>query len=385
MSALTISLFLRKWTRDSKGREHGCKLPTAYPHKDPLLGLDLFLNTGSAIQEYRYLPELTRRYNKLGNTFSSKSLGSASINSIEPENIQAVFSSNFNDWGVEPVRLPAQDPFCGRGFITTDGPAWEHSRSLLRPSFNKGNAINLPTLETHLKEVIDRIPKDGSTVDLQPLLFSLVRVPSLLKRGDESAHSAQYLDTATLFLFGESIDSLSGDTSTEAQAFLKAFDHSMLGSGIQIALGPFKFLYSYMDSKWLKSCEVTHHFVDRYVNKALELRQTMDKKNLQSEKESGSIRNPYTLLSGMAEQTADKIVLRNEILQALMAAQETTAALISNVFFLLSRHQPIWTQLRKEVLRFQGQHPDQESLQRMRCLRNVLNESKLFSFRFLFD
>lgn len=175
LCAVSVYFLLQKWNRSSAARQHGCQPPPAYPHKDPLLGLDLFLNTGSAIQEHRYLPELTRRYNTLGNTFSAKSLGSSSINSIEPENIKAVFSSNFNDWGVEPVRLPAQDPFCGRGFITTDGPSWEHSRSLLRPSFNRGNAVDLFTLETYLSKVIDRIPRDGSTVDLQPLLFSLVR------------------------------------------------------------------------------------------------------------------------------------------------------------------------------------------------------------------
>ena len=44
----------------------------------------------------------------------------------------------------------------------------------------------------------------------------------------------------------------------------------------------------------------------------------------------------------MAQKTEDKKELRNEILQALMAAQETTAALISNVFFLLSRNEFIW-------------------------------------------
>lgn len=98
-----------------------------------------------------------------------------SINSIEPENVRTVFSSKWNDWGVEAVRLPAQLPFCGRGFITTDGAAWEHSRSLLRPSFYKGNAVHLPTLELYLQQVLDRIPKDGSTVDLQPLLYSLFR------------------------------------------------------------------------------------------------------------------------------------------------------------------------------------------------------------------
>lgn len=170
----SIYYLMSKWYRDSKARQHGCSPPRAYPHKDPLLGIDLFLQTGSAIQNHRYLSELTRRYTALGNTFSAKSLGSSSINSIEPENIRAVFSSNFKDWGVEAVRLPAQDPFCGRGFITTDGTAWEHSRSLLRPSFNRGTAINLPILKKYLEKIIYRIPRDGSTFDLQPMLFSLV-------------------------------------------------------------------------------------------------------------------------------------------------------------------------------------------------------------------
>jgi len=170
-----VYYLIKKRYRDSKARQHGCDPPRAYPQKDPFLGIDLFLQTGDAIQNHRYLSELTRRYAALGNTFSAKSLGTSSINSIEPENIKAVFLSNFNDWGVEPVRLPAQGLFCGRGFITTDGAAWEHSRSLLRPSFNKGTAINLPVLEKYLRRVIDRIPRDGSTFDLQPMLFSLVR------------------------------------------------------------------------------------------------------------------------------------------------------------------------------------------------------------------
>ena len=169
-----VYFLIKKRYRYSKARQHGCYPPRAYPQKDPFLGVDLFLQTGNAIQNHRYLSELTRRYTAMGNTFSAKSLGTSSINSIEPANIKAVFLSNFNDWGVEPIRLPAQDPFCGRGFITTDGAAWEHSRSLLRPSFNKRTAIDLPVLETYLRRVIDRIPRDGSTFDLQPMLFSLV-------------------------------------------------------------------------------------------------------------------------------------------------------------------------------------------------------------------
>ncbi|KAL8965639.1 MAG: hypothetical protein Q9183_003754, partial [Haloplaca sp. 2 TL-2023] len=326
-----------------KARSRGYHSPRTYPHKGHF-GIGLFLNTGKAIQENRYLSELIRRYTLLGNTFGAKFLGSSSIHSIEPENIKAVFSTNAKDWGVQPVRLPAQDPFCGRGFITTDGAAWEHSRSLLQPSFQKGNAVDLPTVERYLKTVIDRIPGDGETFDLQPLLFSL------------------YLDTATLFLFGESINSLSNETSQEAQTFLKAFDHAMQGSGIRIALGPVKILYPYFNSGWLKSCKRTHQFADKCVAKALRDRHL-------------SSARPYTLLSGMASQTDDKLTLRNEILQALMAAQETTAALISNVFFLLSRHPSVWNRLRDEVSSAPDPRLDEKSVLNMYYLRNILNET----------
>lgn len=150
----------------------------------------------------------------------------------------------------------------------------------------------------------------------------------------------------------------------------------MLGSGIQIALGPFKFLYRYMDPKWLASCKITHQFAEKYVHRALQHRQTITKEVSQAEKVSEGTRKPYVLLFGMAEQTGDTVELRNEVLQALMAAQETTAALISNFFFLLSRNAVVWQRLRKEIVARGHADLDQELLQGMDYLRNVLNESE---------
>lgn len=161
-------------------RANGCHQPKKFPHKDPFLGIDLFLQAGKLFEENRYLPELVRRYNENGHTFQINLLGTPSINTIEPENLQTIYSLKFQDWGVQPVRLPAQEPFCGRGFITTDGAAWERSRSLLKPSFRKSNIANLSILEKYLIKVIERIPSDGSTVDLQPLFLSLVRLPFLI-------------------------------------------------------------------------------------------------------------------------------------------------------------------------------------------------------------
>ena len=149
----------------------------------------------------------------------------------------------------------------------------------------------------------------------------------------------------------------------------------MLGSGIRIALGPFKFLYPYMDSKWLESCAVTHKFADKFVQKALEYRSRRVIRTPGLKPEEMTRRKSLVLLHALAEQTEDPIELRNEILQALMAAQETTAALISNVFFLLSRHPLVWQELRNEVIDLGKAEPSVDCLQDMTYLNKVLNES----------
>lgn len=149
----------------------------------------------------------------------------------------------------------------------------------------------------------------------------------------------------------------------------------MLGSGIRIALGPFKFLYPYMDSKWLESCAITHKFADKFVQKALEYRRRRAIRTPGSQPDEMTGQKSPVLLHALAEQTEDSIELRNEILQALMAAQETTAALISNVFFLISRHPLVWQELRNEVIDLGKAELSVDCLQNMKYLSQVLNES----------
>ncbi|KAL8852436.1 MAG: hypothetical protein Q9221_002666 [Calogaya cf. arnoldii] len=346
-------------------RSNGCLPPKRYPHKDPFLGLDFFLETGKIFSENRYLPELVARYNTYGPTFQTNLFGTPSVNTIEPKNLQAVYSSNSKDWGIEPLRLPAQDPFCGRGFITTDGAAWEHSRALLKPGFNRANIVaGLEGLGKALDKMMDKIPSDGGTVDLQALFFDL------------------YLDTSTEFLFGESFGALSNSTSKDSHAFMEAFNHAMFGSGFRIALGPFKFLYQ--NAKWQEACKTTHAFADKYVQKALEYRQSVfsgsslinDKNNINMDESRFPTRSK-PLLYHLALQTSSPLTLRNEILQVLMAAEGTTAALLSNVFFLLARHPSIYEKLRQEVLALGGEEPDFDRLSHMKYLQNVLKETTI--------
>ena len=152
---------------------NGCQPPRQYPHKEPVFGLDLFLQAGKMFEENRFLPVMFQRYKENGLTFETKTLGTPTICSCEPENLQSVFATNASNWGVS-YRLPALMDYCGRGFLTTDGAEWEHSRALLNPSFAKANISDHLDFEHHLKLMINRIPRDGSMIDLQTLLFSLV-------------------------------------------------------------------------------------------------------------------------------------------------------------------------------------------------------------------
>jgi hypothetical protein len=147
-------------------------------------------------------------------------------------------------WAVG-YRLPALGPYCGSGFLTTDGIAWEHSRALLTPSFLRSNISDHTDFARYLDMMIDKIPIDGSPVDFQTLLFGL------------------YLDTATLWLFGESFESLSG-AGAEADAFIHSFGDSLGVGGFRMVLGPLQFFHR--SSKWHASNRANQAFIEKYVD-----------------------------------------------------------------------------------------------------------------------
>jgi len=157
-----------------EARRHRCQPARRYRHKDPIFGLDIFLRTGNAMSKNRFLDEHQQRYDTYGRTFEALNFGSRVIYSVHPDNVRAVWSKNAADWGIQPVRLHNMQPFCGMGFITTDGEEWKRSHALLKPGFHNSNISDLAPLEEHLRMMLEQIPMDGSAFDLQPWIFKLV-------------------------------------------------------------------------------------------------------------------------------------------------------------------------------------------------------------------
>ena len=97
-----------------------------------------------------------------------------------------------------------------------------------------------------------------------------------------------------------------------------------------------------------------------------------DARDSKSEKHPNS---RYVFLHELVSQTSDKVKIRSELLNILLAGRDTTASLLSNFWFELANRPGVWGRLRREVDSQDGEPPTFEKLKDMKYLRAVLNES----------
>ncbi|KAF7880338.1 uncharacterized protein EAF02_007184 [Botrytis sinoallii] len=332
-------------------KEHGCEEPPKRSSKYPF-GIDLFLDKMKNIKNHKHLESIMNHHNELGSTYTEESIGTTTIFTIDPQNLQTYYSTNFKDYGVYHLRKKAFSPLLGDGVFSTDGPFWEHSRALIRPTFTRYNVANFPAFEIHLQRFLKLIPRDGRTVNLSSLLDDL------------------FLDTSTEFIFGQSVDALdeSSDEASDSHRFLNSFHHAQR-------------------DRWdKKERRAVHKLVDAHIDKALELRReylasrksrTNPDPSSSSDGEDEEENHRYILLHEMAKETDDRRELRNQTLQVFLAGHEATAIGVGNAIFWLCRNQKVWEKLRREVS--EHREKDEEltfkSLKGMRYLQWVVNET----------
>jgi hypothetical protein len=195
---------------------------------------------------------------------------------------------------------------------------------------------------------------DGSTVDLQTLLFNFT------------------LDSATEFLFGHSVNFQLSPAGSEAAKFSAAFDRAQEHLQTRALVGRFRSLLR--NRQFKDDCYFVHAFVDGYVAE-MQNHLTLDhRKGNQDEQGGASVR--YNLMGELADATNDPVQLRNELLNVLLAARDTTASLLSSTFFLLARNPRVWDRLQSEVAQLNARPPSYENTRDMRYVRAVLHESK---------
>lgn len=167
------------------------------------------------------------------------------------------------------------------------------------------------------------------------------------------------------------------DNATEsATALHHALDYAQQGTILRLRLG--NLMFAHYDPKFRESCKTVHSFAQKFVDKALEFR----RKNVHLPPEKWEHhRNPegiqtYIFLEELAKQTDDPVLLRDQIVNMILAARDTTAGLLSFTVFMLARHPAIWEKARGEVLEHYCEPLTYDALNKMTYLRYVIQESK---------
>lgn len=157
----------------------GCSPVSQYPHRDPLLGYDLHRLIQRGKADGNLIPALQRAYADAGKgqTFQALTWGIKTLHTTNSDNLKAILTADFGDFGVEAIRKAFSDPWIGGGIMLSDGIVWKTSRAMVKPSLSKSHFWDLSQFGKHVDRLLEAIPANGTTVDLQPLFFRFVRSP----------------------------------------------------------------------------------------------------------------------------------------------------------------------------------------------------------------
>ncbi|KAJ5612017.1 Cytochrome P450 E-class CYP52 [Penicillium lagena] len=333
-----IRLLFTSWQRSRQVKSLGCGAVPRYPYKDPL-GISNLLQLLAADRDHA-IPELAAKRmevmsnleNRYVSTFILRNLGRDNLFTADPKNIQAVLATQFKDFGLGAARHTSLHPLLGTGIFTADGEDWSRSRSLLRPQFTREQISQLDLEEEHVQKAMQALPVAANgwtaSTDIQSIFFRLT------------------IDSATEFLFGESVESQIGalqGLNRPEDKFASYFDRSQW---VAAQRGRFeKFSWVVDNKKTRHSDAQVRAFVDKFVKNALDAVQQNEKKKPLDEEKPAS----YVFLYALVASTHDPIELRSQLLNILLAGRDTTASLLSWTIQMLTRHPAVFHKLRETI------------------------------------
>jgi cytochrome P450 len=193
---------------------------------------------------------------------------------------------------------------------------------------------DLGLFETHVKDLLDALQGTLGLGDWTPTF----NMQPLFERFT--------MDTATQFLFGESVHSQkddSTDTSTlfskkEMMQFVDAFFKAEKTTAKSLIYGDLYWLAH--NRKFKEQCKVVHNFVDTYVQRHL--------RDGGEDQKSGT--GKYVVLDAIVAEVKDPQELRSQLLSILLAGSDTISGTLGFLFASLAQYPHIFKKLRNIII-----------------------------------
>ncbi|CAE6471441.1 unnamed protein product [Rhizoctonia solani] len=318
--------------------------------------------------------------NEYGYTFNLRLFGEDQIMTMEPENIKAILSTDFNSYEKGPVFKEKMDSVLGKGVFNADGDMWKFHRGISRPYFSRDRISHFDNFARHsdlaISKILSRLNEPA-----RPGLPVAVDFQDVVARFT--------LDSGTEFLFGQDVNSLLAPLpypqekpKDNSASFAAAFGRAQDLLADRFSLGS---LWPWMELFWNRT-EQEMKVIDAYVTPILK-RKLDEKRALGFDAKSKTVAENTnaneleeagdTLLDHLVQLTDDISVIKDELVNILVAARDTTAATLTFAAYMLAENPQIMAKLRGEILSRLGtsNYPTPEDFKEMKYLRAVLNET----------
>ncbi|KAH8590372.1 cytochrome P450 [Bisporella sp. PMI_857] len=305
------------------GEQQGCQpIKVKLPYRWPL-AIDIVRRGFRAHWDKKLLQLFQDLYDGLGPNIEQTLLGGTGFVTIDPENIETMLSTKFNDYGFGP-RRNAFFTLLGEGIFNQDGPPWKHSRALLRRQFIRMQYQDLTAFQEHADNLVNTLKAFSGTVDMQPLFFRYT------------------LDTTTALIFGQSVNSLVNEGQ---DSFSTDFSEAADITSYRGRLGDLYWVYT--PTRFSQACKAIKIYVDGYVQSAMK---SLD----QSKESSEDSSDQFVFIKELQDELRDPILVRDQLVSCLLAGRDTTACLMSWTFRLLVQYPEALNKLRKEITEVLG-------------------------------
>lgn len=148
----------------------------------------------------------------------------------------------------------------------------------------------------------------------------------------------------------------------DAQQFNKLWQQGVLGMGLRLLLGGPVSKWLLPKARYTQVCNSLHSFIDFAIEKE-------ETKVHQSDRKAKSMAE---IVSPQAKDRADG---RSQLMQTMLASQDTTGVLTCNVIQILSTHPDRWSKLREEVLTAGPELMTWDGLRENKTIQNILSET----------
>ncbi|EIW81950.1 cytochrome P450 [Coniophora puteana RWD-64-598 SS2] len=327
--------------------------------------------------EVGYISDVQRRdAETVGNTMSTPVLWQNRIQTSEPEYVKAILATQFKSFEKGPVLFEQFKSLFGIGVFNSDGDMWKFHRTMTRPFFNKDRISHFDAVDRHAEDALGQTKarlREGLPIDFQDMVHRFT------------------LDSATEFLFGKDVRSLSAGliyppnsplavTSTAknhpANVFADAFMESQIATGQRFFWAGAWRLREFWTDKVAQKSAIVNQFFEPVVEAALERKRERQAKGLDQGQDKAEVDEEDTLLDHLVKVTDDKKLIRDELFNIMLAGRDTTACTLTMSVYMLSQHPDILRRLREEVLTKVGpsSRPTTESIRDMKYMRAFINE-----------